>query len=133
MIGAIVAVHVALATGRVNGDSILGRNVAQVEAVFGRPVSVERYPVRRDLLFHGIEVIFGNGKTASAYVVTGVARPAALRAELSATPGLRESRRYRCDAKGCFGTFFTQNGKRRVIYGLNRGSPYLGEQAWPQP
>ena len=47
--------------------------------------------------------------------------------------GLRESRRYHCDARGCFGTFFTPNRRVRVIYGLNRGHPYAGAQVWPQP
>lgn len=126
---AAIAVHVALATGRVDGHVILGRTQAQVRAVLGRPLAIDRFPVRRDLRFRGIEVIFGDGVHASAYVVPGAA-PAVERQRLLAT-GLREERRYRCDAKGCFGTFFTRDGRRRVIYGVSRGKPYLGEQLWP--
>lgn len=131
MILAIAAVHVSLASGRVDGAVMLGRSAAQVEAVLGRPLAVERYPVRRDLRFRGIEVILGDGVHASAYVVPADA-PARVRAQLRAA-GLVEERRYRCDPRGCFGTFFTRDRTRRVIYGLNRGRPYVGEQVWPQP
>lgn len=131
MVSAIAAVHVALASGRVDGRLLLGREATQVQAVLGRPLAVERYPVRRDLRYRGIEVIFGDGEHASAYVVPSES-PAQVRAELRATT-LVEARRYRCDARGCFGTFFTRDHRRRVIYGLNRGAPYVGEQVWPQP
>ena len=131
MVSAIAAVHVALASGRVDGRIVLGRTAAQVEAVLGRPLAVERYPVRRDLRFRGIEVIFGDGVHASAYLVPASAPPTE-RLRLRAA-GLVEERRYRCDTRGCFGTFFTRDRTRRVIYGLNRGRPYLGEQVWPQP
>jgi len=47
--------------------------------------------------------------------------------------GLREGRHYRCDARGCFGTFFGAHDTRRVIYGINRERPYLGVQIWPNP
>ena len=131
MVSAIAAVHVALASGRVDGRVVLGRTAAAVEAVLGRPSAVERYPVRRDLRFRGIEVIFGDGIHASAYVVPADA-PHVVRLRLRAA-GLVEERRYRCDGRGCFGTFFTHDRARRVIYGVSRGRPYLGEQAWPQP
>jgi hypothetical protein len=131
VITAIAAVHVALASGRVDGRVVLGRTAATVEAVLGRPSGVERYPVRRDLRFRGIEVIFGDGVHASAYVVPSAA-PRAVRLRLRAA-GLVEERRYRCDARGCFGTFFTRDRERRVIYGVSGGRPYLGEQVWPQP
>lgn len=131
MISAMAAVHVALASGRVDGRVVLGRTAARVEAVLGPPSGVERYPVRRDLRFRGIEVIFGDGVHASAYVVPSAA-PRIVRLQVRAA-GLVEERRYRCDARGCFGTFFTHDRTRRVIYGLNRGRPYLGEQVWPQP
>jgi hypothetical protein len=127
----VAALHVAWATGRVEGHAVLGRSPAQVEAIFGAPVSIERYPVRRDLRYRRFEVIFGDGRRASALLVTGVAAPAALRAVLRRTPGLHESRRYHCDARGCFGTFFTGDRRVRVIYGLNRGRPYAGVQVWP--
>ena len=128
----VAALHVAWATGRVEGHAVLGRSPAQVEASFGAPVSVERYPVRRDLRYRRFEVILGDGRHASAILVTGVAAPRAFRSVLLGTAGLRESRRYHCDPRGCFGTFFSQNGRLRVIYGLNRGRPYAGVQRWPQ-
>ena len=129
----LATLHVAWATGSVDGHAVLGRSPAQIEAVFGTPLAVERYPVRRDLRYRRFEVIFGDGRHASALLVTGVAAPAAFRLVLRGIPGLHESRRYRCDALGCFGTFFTGNGRVRVIYGLNRHRPYAGVQVWPQP
>jgi hypothetical protein len=47
----VATLHVAWATGRVDGHAILERSAAQVEAIFGAPLSVERYPVRRDLRY----------------------------------------------------------------------------------
>lgn len=126
----VAALHVAWATGQVEGDAVLGRSAAQIEAVFGAPLSVERYPVRRDLRYRRFEVIFGDGRHASALLVTGVPAPHTFRAVLRRTPGLHESRRYRCDARGCFGTFFTGDRRVRVIYGVNRGKPYAGVQVW---
>ena len=107
-------------------------SIQAVEASLGRPVSVEHYPVRVDLRYRGLEVIFADGHHASALLATGTAPPAGLRRTLRRTPGLRESRPYRCDHRGCFGTFFSNDGRRRVIYGLNRGRPYVGIQRWPQ-
>jgi hypothetical protein len=103
-----------------------------VEASLGRPASTEHYPVRVDLRYRGLEVIFADGLHASALLATGVAPPATLRRTLHRTLGLRESRLYHCDRRGCFGTFFSTDGRRRVIYGLNRGQPYVGVQSWPQ-
>ena len=132
MVAAIAAFQIALASGRVNGHAVLGSGIEVVEASFGRPVSVEHYAVRVDLRYRGLEVIFSDGRRASALLATGTASPAVLRQRLSHTAGLRESRRYRCDRRGCFGTFFSSDGRRRVIYGLNRGRPYLGIQTRPQ-
>jgi hypothetical protein len=131
MVATVAAFHIALASGRVAGHPVLGRSVEAVESVLGRPVSVEHYPRRLDLRYRGLEVIFGDGAHASALLATGTAPPATLRRTLRRTPGLRESRSYRCDRLGCFGTFFSSDGRRRVIYGLNRGRPYLGIQRWP--
>jgi hypothetical protein len=132
MVAAVAAASVAIASARVDGATILGRSQAQVVSVLGSPVGRETYPVRRDLRFAGIEVIFADGVHASAYVVPEAASPADLRRRI-ARAGLREERRYRCDARGCFGTFFTRGDTRRVIYGLEHGKAYLGEQVWPQP
>ena len=128
----VATLVVAWASGRIDGQPVLGRSAAQIEAVFGTPLAVERYPVRRDLRYRRFEVILGDGRHASAILVTGVAAPRAFRSVLLGTTGLRESRRYHCDPRGCFGTFFSQNGRLRVIYGLNRGRPYAGVQRWPQ-
>src|SRR6266446_5013052 len=133
MVAAVAAFHIALASGRIDGRIVLGRSVKAVEASFGRPLSVERYPIRVDLRYGGLEVIFADGVHASALLATGTARPAPMRRMLLHTHGLRESRPYHCDSRGCFGTFFSKGGTRRVIYGLNRGRPYVGIQRWPQP
>jgi hypothetical protein len=133
MVAAVAAFHIAFASGRINGRTVLGRDIETVEASFGRPVSVEHYPVRVDLRYRGLEVIFADGRHASALLVTGTARPAAMQRTLGETPGLRESRPYHCDKRGCFGTFFSKDGRRRVIYGINRGRPYVGIQRRPQP
>lgn len=127
----VAALHVAWSTGRVEGHAVLGRTPAQVEASFGAPASVERYPVRRDFRYRRFEVIFADGRHASALLVTGVVAPRTFRGVLQRTPGLHESRRYHCDSRGCFGTFFTGDGRVRVIYGVNRGKPYAGVQVWP--
>ena len=133
MVAAVAAFHLALVSGRINGRTVLGRSVKEVEASFGRPRSVDRYPVRVDLRYRGLEVIFGDGTHASALLLTGTARPAVMQRMLRATPGLHESRRYHCDTHGCFGTFFSKDRRRRVIYGINRDRPYVGVQRWPQP
>lgn len=132
MVAVVAAFHIALASGRVDGHPILGRSINAVEVSLGRPTSVEHYPVRVDLRYRGLEVIFGDGLHASALLTTKAAPPAALRRTLRQTPGLRESRPYHCDRRGCFGTFFSKGRQRRIIYGLNRGRPYLGIQQWPQ-
>lgn len=120
MVATLVALHLGLA--------LIGRTPAEVTARLGRPASVERYPVRRDFRYRRFEVIFGDGRHASAFLATPTDRPAAVRATLASWATLRETRRYRCDARGCFGVFVLSDRKRRVIYGLNRGKPYLGVQ-----
>jgi hypothetical protein len=132
MVAAVAAFQIALASGRVDGHPVLGRSIESVESSLGRPASVERYPVRVDVRYPGLEVIFADGHHASALLASGTAPPAAMRRTLRDTTGLRESRPYHCDRRGCFGTFFSKDRRRRVIYGLNRGRPYLGIQQWPQ-
>ena len=142
---------VSLPSGAINGMPVFGTTVTQVEAALGPPSSVETYPDRRDLVYKGrIEVIFHGpaadqgAQTAWAVLVvdpnatvTGLGRPLAvppptLERRLRAT-GLRQERRYHCDVRGCFGTFFGAGGTRRIIFGLNRGGRYLGVQVWPNP
>jgi hypothetical protein len=145
------ALAISLPGGRVDGKAVLGRSVPQVIRALGAPSSVERLPNRRDLTYGGrLEVVFSGpdadpaAQRAWAILVldrsaraSGVGRPLALappalEQRLRAT-GLREGRRYRCDRRGCFGTFFGARGTRRVIYGLLRGRRYLGAQVWPNP
>jgi hypothetical protein len=83
MVAAIAAFQIALASGRVNGHAVLGSGIEVVEASFGRPVSVEHYAVRVDLRYRGLEVIFSDGRRASALLATGTASPAVLRQRLS--------------------------------------------------
>lgn len=142
---------VSLPGGEVNGTPVFGATVTQVEAVLGVPSSVETFPNRRDLAYEGrLEVIFHGpaadpaAQTAWAVLVVdrdattpGLGRPLAvsprtLERRLRATD-LREGRRYHCDPRGCFGTFFGAGGTRRIIYGLRAGGRYLGVQVWPNP
>jgi hypothetical protein len=134
MVAAVAALQIALASGRVDGQIVLGRSIARVERLLGPPSRVERFPVRRDLRYAGIEVIFGDGRHVSSLLVDDpriALPPGAMQQRLRGTAGLRESRPYHCDAKGCFGTFFTTDRARRVIYGVTRGRPYVGIQSWP--
>jgi hypothetical protein len=123
MVATLVALHLGLA--------LIGRLPAEVTAKLGRPVAIERFPVRRDYRYRRLEVIFGDGRRVSAFLAAPTAPPVSVRATLAGVSTLHEARRYHCDAKGCFGTFFSGDGHRRVIYGLNRGRPYVGVQLWP--
>lgn len=146
---------VSVPGGVVDGSPILGRTVPQVERALGTPTSEERFPRRRDLAYGSrLEVIFHGpdgdpaAQTAWAILVTDRSASVAGRAALLAstprtlerqlrTTGLHEERPYRCDARGCFGTFFGRGlhagGTRRVIYGVQHGAPYIGVQIWPNP
>ena len=149
---AAAVLTVSVPGGALNGTPVLGTTVPEAEAAFGAPTSVETYPNRRDLAYRGrFELIFaGPSADPAAQTAWGVlvidpdATAPRLGRFLSVPPrtlerrlrtlGLREVRRYRCDRRGCFGTFFTRDGKRRVIYGLlERRRRYLGVQAWPNP
>ena len=61
--------------------------------------------------------------------------PQVLQRQIAATYGtaFRLVRSYRCDAKGCFGLFFSKDGLRRVIFGISRGRRYLGLQLTNPP
>ncbi len=141
----------ALPGGAVDGARLLGENVPAVEAALGTPSSVETLPNRRDLTYRGrLEVVFAGpssdpaAQTAWALLVLdpdatvpGLGRPLArtprtLGANLRAL-GLQEQRPYRCDRRGCFGTFLGAAGSRLVVYGLLHGRRYLGVQLYPKP
>lgn len=149
------APHVTLPAGAVDGVPVLGASVPRVEAALGLPDHVEHFARRRDLVYGPrarprLEVIFAGpfddptAETAWAVLVadpaatfTGAGQalavpPQALERRLRRLP-LRETRRYRCDPAGCFGTFLSHDRKRRMIYGLQHGSRYLGVQVWPNP
>lgn len=155
MLALAAALVVAVPGGAVDGVATLGRTVPQVERALGAPTSVERYPRRRDLVYGSarrprLEVIFAGPSTEPSRqrawailvadpraAVVGLGRvlavaPRTLERRLRAT-GLHEARPYRCDAKGCFGTFLDASRTRRVIYGVQHGSRFLGVQVWPNP
>jgi hypothetical protein len=156
VLAALSPLAVSLPSGTVDGHPVLGRTVPQVEEALGLPAAVERYPDRRDLVFRRagrlqLEVIFHGPFAAPARerawailvadpdaTVAGlggrplVLPPATLERRLRALP-LHEERRYRCDRRGCFGTFFSRDGRRRVVYGRQRTGRYLGVQVWPSP
>ncbi|MBV8257724.1 MAG: hypothetical protein JOZ56_01570 [Actinobacteria bacterium] len=148
---ALGALVLSLPGGAVDGARVLGATVPAVEAALGTPSSVETLPNRRDLTYRGrLEVIFAGAssdpaaQTAWALLVLdpratvpGLGRPLALapralESRLRAL-GLRETRAYRCDRRGCFGTFTGAGGTRLVIYGLLHGRRYLGVQVVPKP
>jgi hypothetical protein len=137
--------HLDLAAGTVAGHPILGRPVAAVRAALGLPDYVERYPRRIDLGYGPkaaprVEVIFDGTAWALVFFDPGdvdarlgpllTVPPRTLQARLAlAYAGVyRLTRSYRCDAKGCFGLFASADGRRRVIFGLDRGRRYIGLQ-----
>lgn len=69
MVATLVALHLGLA--------LIGRSAAEVTAQLGRPVAVERYPVRFDYRYRRLEVIFGDGKRATAFLATPAWPPCA--------------------------------------------------------
>lgn len=137
--------HLDLAAGTVSGQPVLGRTAAQVRTALGPPDYVEHYPRRIDLGYGEnaapkVEVII-NGTAwalefgAPADTETRVGRlltvpPLTLQRKIAAAypTAFRVTRSYRCDAKGCFGLFVSRDGQRRIIFGISRGSRYVGLQ-----
>jgi hypothetical protein len=140
-----VSLHFDLAAGTVSGVPVLGRTVAQVRSALGPPDYVERYPRRVDLGYGPsrspkVEVIldgtawaveFGamDDTEARAGRVLSLT-PRALQARIEAVypKAFRLVRGYRCDAKGCFGLFYSRDGRRRIIFGISGSRRYVGLQ-----
>jgi hypothetical protein len=141
--------RVDLGSGRVDGNRLLGRAVPFVVAHLGPPSSVERYPRRTDLVYGSkrdlrVEVVFAGPSAAALLfedprmVDVRIGTPLALAPDALQqrlleryADVLTRGRPYRCDALGCFGTFFARSGKLRVIYGVSRGRRYVGVSLWP--
>jgi hypothetical protein len=141
----LAPLHFDLATATIFGHAVLGRPVAAIRSTLGPPSYVERYTRRVDLGYGvntapRVEVIFNGTAWALEFgdptdVETRLGQvltvpPREVQREIAvAYAGLfRLIRSYRCDAKGCFGVFFSRDGLRRMIFGLSRGKRYIGVQ-----
>ena len=142
--------HVDLLRGAVNGSPVLGRSVAAVRGLLGRPDYVERYARRVDLGYGArsrprIEVIFNGTAWAieledPADVESRLDRPLLLSSQrLQALIARRYAgafaltRRYHCDAKGCFGIFVSRDGDRRLLFGVSHRHRFLSLQLTQPP
>jgi hypothetical protein len=146
----LAPLHFDLAAGTISGHAVLGRPVAAIRSSLGPPDYVEHYTRRIDLGYGvnaapRVEVIFNGTAWALEFgdptdVEAKLGRvltvtPQVLQRQIAAAyPGVfRLARSYRCDAKGCFGLFFSKNGSRRVIFGSSRGKRYVGLQLTNPP
>jgi hypothetical protein len=146
----LAPLHFDLASGTISGHPVLGRTPAAIRSSLGPPDYVERYPRRIDLGYGAnadprVEVIFDGTAWALEFgdpadVESKLGRlltvsPQALQRQISTTYAgtFRLVRSYHCDAKGCFGLFFNEDGSRRVIFGLSRGKRYVGLQLTNPP
>ena len=146
----LAPLHFDLAAGTISGHAVLGRPVAAIRSSLGPPDYVEHYTHRVDLGYGvnaapRVEVIFNGTAWALEFgdptdVEAKLGRvltvtPQALQRQIAATYAgvFRLARSYHCDAKGCFGLFFNENGSRRVIFGISRGRRYVGLQLTSPP
>ena len=146
----LAPLHFDLATGTVSGHAVLGRPVAAIRSSLGPPDYVEHYTHRVDLGYGinaapRIEVIFNGTAWALEFgdptdVEAKLGRvltvtPQRLQEQIAATyaGSFRLVRSYHCDAKGCFGLFFSKDSLRRVIFGISRGKRYVGLQLTNPP
>jgi hypothetical protein len=146
----LAPLHFDLAAGTISGHPVLGRTVAAIRSSLGPPDYVEHYPKRVDLGYGvnaapRVEVIFNGtawalefgdptdveAKLGQVLTVT----PKELQRKIAAAYAgtFRLVRSYHCDAKGCFGLFFSKDGSRRVIFGISRGKRYVGLQLTSPP
>jgi hypothetical protein len=141
----VIPLQFDLGAGTVSGAPILGLTEPQVRAALGPPGSVERFPVRVDLVYgprkaRRVEVII----TGTAWAIE-FASPDDVEAKLGRVLTLpprvlqqriarvyanafRLVRGYRCDVKGCFGLFYSADGERRIIFGIAYNKRYVGLQ-----
>ena len=146
----LAPLHFDLAAGTVTGHAVLGRTVAAIRSSLGPPSYTEHYPRRVDLGYGvnaapRVEVIlngtawaleFGDPTDVEAKLGPVLAlTPQALQRRIEGRYAgtFRLVRSFRCDAKGCFGLFFSTDGARRVIFGLSRGRRYVGLQLTNPP
>jgi hypothetical protein len=146
----LAPLHFDLAAGTVSGHAVLGRPVAAIRTSLGPPDYVEHYPHRIDLGYGvnaapRVEVIFNGtawalefGDPADVEAKLGrvlTVPPLTLQRRIAVTYAaeFRLVRSYHCDAKGCFGLFFSRDGLRRVIFGISRGKRYVGLQLTNPP
>jgi hypothetical protein len=139
-----------LAAGTISGHAVLGGTVAAIRSSLGPPSYVEHYTHREDLGYGvnaapRVEVIFNGtawalefGDPADVEAKLGrvlTVTPRQLQRQIASTyaAAFRLVRSYHCDAKGCFGLFFSKDGSRRVIFGLSRGKRYVGLQLTSPP
>jgi hypothetical protein len=129
---------VELATGRIDGHSILGRTIAQVTAVLGRP-DFRVGPRLRHRIGYGTpsnfstEVIFrrsgGVERAWSIVFERGLVRDAKIGDLLQRSAGLQDAvlanygttfrlvRSYACKRTGCSGEFAARNGGIHLTFG----------------
>lgn len=138
------------AYGTVDGHPVLGQTTAAIKRDLGRPDYLEHYPRRVDLGYGArtrprLEVIL-NGTAWAIELESPADVEARLGKLLELTPQLLQARiaeryadiftltrSYRCDAKGCFGLFFSRDGSRRIIFGTARGHRFVGLQLTHPP
>ncbi|HWB22928.1 MAG TPA: hypothetical protein VG652_08570 [Gaiellaceae bacterium] len=148
--GVIGPLHFNLAAATVSGHAVFGRPVAAIQSSLGPPDYVEHYTHRVDLGYGvnaapRVEVIlngtawaleFGDPTDVEAKLGRVLAvTPRILQQQIMTVYGkaFRLSRSYHCDSKGCFGLFLSQDGLRRVIFGVSRGKRYVGLQLTSPP
>jgi hypothetical protein len=141
----VAPLQLGLAAGTVSGHPVLGQPVAAIRRSLGPPDYVEHYARRVDFGYGvnaapRVEVIFNGtawalefGDLTDREVKLGqvlAVPPQVLQRRIAATYAgiFRLVRSYHCDAKGCFGLFFSRDGLRRIIFGPSRGRRYLGLQ-----
>lgn len=146
----LAPLHFDLAAGTISGRAVLGRPVAAIRSSIGPPDYVEHYTHRVDLGYGvnaapRVEVIFNGTAWALEFgdpadveaklgrVLTVTPQTLQRRIEATYAAAFRLVRSYRCDAKGCFGLFFSKDGSRRVIFGVSRGKRYVGLQLTNPP
>lgn len=141
----LAALVVSIAGFAVDGHLLLGLTPAQARAALGPPTRYDRYGGPRLDLVYGRRLEVVTTHRAWSIVISDreavdprlgrivAMPPRTLDARIRTRTSLREGRPYHCDAGGCYGTFFSRDGKRRVIYGTAAAGEYVALQSWPLP